>query len=359
MKGGIRLGRFGGAPIVGDASVFILILLFGVAVLIDLNTSGVQVSPQARGIAALAAGVGVVVCLLLHELSHAGIARRRSMVVGEIRLFMFGGYSVIAGEPSPRDEVAIAAAGPVTSLLLAGAAALGVLAAGGDSIAGRTMWALMLANVAIGLFNLLPGFPLDGARVLRGALTAGSWDRLRATRLVNAIGRNTGWVTMGFGVLAMVARYPEGIYAVVGGWFLAQTALVAGRREELSVAFDGMTVGDIMRTTPEAVSADATISAVLDLYAVGPSLRPLPVEVGGRVVGVIGQEEIDVVAPSRWASARVRTLMAPIGPADVVGVSDPLEFLLLRPAGRVGVAVVVDDGHVVGIVDGQSLGTVL
>jgi Zn-dependent protease len=359
VRGGIRLGRFGGAPIVGDASVFILILLFGVAVLIDLNASGVSESPQVRGIASIVAGVGVVVCLLLHELSHVAVARRRSMVVREIRLFIFGGYSVIAGEPSPGDEVAIAAAGPVTSLLLGGVAGLGVLAVGGDSIVGRTMWALMLANVAVGLFNLLPGFPLDGARVLRGALTAWSWNRLRATRLVNSIGRNTGWITMGLGALAMVARYPEGIYAVIGGWFLAQTALVAGRREELSVAFDGMTVGDIMRATPEAAPADATISMVLDLYALGPSLRPLPVEANGRVVGVIGQEEIDAVSPSRWASARVRSLMAPIGPADVVGVSDPLESLLLRPAGRVGAAVVVDEGRVVGIVDGQSLGTVL
>lgn len=359
MKGGILLGRFGGTPIIADASVFILMVLFGVAVLVDLESSGITASAQTRGLASLAAGVGIVVAVLVHELSHAAVAVHRSMIVREIRIFMFGGYSVITGKPSSSDEAVIAVAGPIASFLLAGVTGLGLVVVGSDSVAGRTAWLLMLANLAIGVFNLLPGFPLDGARLLRGVLASRSGDRLAATRVVNTIGRNMGWLTLALGVALMVARYPVGLYAIVGGWFLAQAASAVGRREELSVAFDGMTVGDVMRRTTDAVPGESTISAMLDLYALGPTLRSQPVEVQGRVVGLVGRDDIETISPPRWSSTSVRAVMSPIGPDDIVEVSDPLESLLVRPAGRSGVAVVVDEGRVVGIVDGHSLGAVL
>ncbi|MCL1598702.1 MAG: site-2 protease family protein, partial [Actinomycetia bacterium] len=266
MSGGIRLGSFASARIIADASVFILILLFGLAVLVDLDSLGVAASGQARGFAALAGSVGLLFGVLVHELSHAVVAMRRSMIVSEVRIFMFGGYSVITGEPSPRDEAAIAVAGPLMSFLVAAVAGLGVVVLGSDSVVGRTMWLLALANIAIAVFNLLPGFPLDGARVLRGVLTARSGDRLRATRVVNVIGRSIGWLTVALGVALMVTRQPVGLFVVVGGWFLAQAAASVGRREALSVALDGMTVRDVMRRTSDAVQADWTVSAMLDLY---------------------------------------------------------------------------------------------
>ena len=359
MSGGIRLGSFAGARIIGDISVFVLMLLFGLVVLVDLDSLGVAASGQARGFAALAGGVGLVLGVLAHELSHAAVAVRKSMIVSEVRLFMFGGYSVITGEPSSRDEAAIAVAGPLMSFLIAGVTGLTALVVGGDSVVGRTMWLLALANIAIGVFNLLPGFPLDGARVLRGILAARSGDRLRATRAVNTIGRTMGWLTVGLGVALMVTRQPAGLFAIVGGWFLAQAAASVGRREELSVALDGMIVRDVMRLTTEAVPADWTVSAMLDLYGLGPRLRTQPVEVKGRVVGVVAQEDIETVSPPRWSSTRVRAVMSLIGPTDVVEASDSLESLLLRPAGGSGVAVVVDDGRVVGVIDAESLSAVL
>jgi predicted transcriptional regulator len=114
-----------------------------------------------------------------------------------------------------------------------------------------------------------------------------------------------------------------------------------------------------MRRTDDAVDGNATVSDVLDLYAIGPRLRSQPVAMDGRVVGVIGQDEIDSVAPSRWPSVRARSLMSKIGPADVVEADAPLESLLLRPSGVSGRAVVVEEGTVVGIIDGQALAQVL
>jgi predicted transcriptional regulator len=120
-----------------------------------------------------------------------------------------------------------------------------------------------------------------------------------------------------------------------------------------------MTVRDVMRETPEAVSGNLTISTVVDHFAIGPRLRSLPVELDGRVVGVLGQDEIDALAPARWVSTRVRSVMHAIGPSDVVAIDTPLETLLLVPAGASGRVIVTDGGVAVGIIEGADLGRVL
>ncbi|MCL1594671.1 MAG: CBS domain-containing protein [Actinomycetia bacterium] len=355
MSGGIRLGRPLGVPLVADGSVFILVALFAVAVLVDLSTADVSGSSAARGGVAAGAGLLVILSILVHELSHVVMAKRRGLPVRSTRLYMFGGYSVIAGEPSALDEFEVAAVGPIVSIGLGGVFAAAAWFAGDVSLVGRAAWLLMIANVAIGLFNLIPGFPLDGARVLRGVLTTDIRDRVAATRLVTSVGRVVGWATIGAGLVLFVRRQPYGVFLIAGGWFLAQTATSSGRREELSAAFDGVTVADVMRSTPEAVSGDWTVSTLLNLHALGPDLRSLPVEVDGRIVGVIGQDEIDTVAPSRWPSARVKSLMVKIGPTDVVESEEPLETLLLRPDRADLRAVVEREGEVVGIVDPSAL----
>lgn len=359
MNGAVRLGRFAGVDVVADASAFLLALLFGGAVFVYLGQTVPDASAESAGVLAALAGVAVVGCVFLHEASHIVVALRRGLAVRSIRLYMFGGHSVIDGVPTPRTEFLVSIAGPASSVLIGLAMMITPYLAGTDNLVGATLWALGLANVAIGVFNLLPGFPLDGGRLVRSILSRGGRDRVKATRIVTLIGRVIGFTVMGVGVFLLAARQAAGLLWLVVGWYLATTAVSAGRREELSAAFDGMTIADVMRATPDAVSGNATISDVLSLYAIGPRLWSLPVEMTGRVVGVIGQEEIDSISPSRWPSVRTRALMSRIGPADIVEAEEPLESLLLRPAGPSGRAVVVRDGIVVGIIDGQALGSVL
>lgn len=359
MKGAIRLGRFVGVEVVADVSVFMLSLLFGGAVYIHLNQVFPDASADLIGINAAIAGLAIVVCVFIHEASHVLVAIGRGLSVRSIRLYLFGGYSVIDGSPSPSTEFLVALAGPVASLLTGLAFFAGPYFLGANSLVGSTMWALGIANVALGVFNLLPGFPLDGARMIRSLLSLGGRDRVVATRAVVTIGRFLGLVSIGVGIYLLVARQPIGVFWIVGGWFLMSSAVTTGRREELSAAFDGLMVSDVMRPTPDAVDGNATIADVLDRFAIGPRLRSQPVQISGRVVGVIGQDEIDSVAPSRWPSIRARSLMSDIGPADVVDHDAPLESLLLLPSGASGRAVVVSNGTVVGIVDGQALGSVL
>jgi CBS-domain-containing membrane protein len=97
------------------------------------------------------------------------------------------------------------------------------------------------------------------------------------------------------------------------------------------------------------------VNTMVDLYLSGPDLRTFPVDVEGRIVGMVGQAELDAVAPGRWHSLSVRRIMTPIGPDDVVNVDEPLENLLLRPSGGEDRVVVVDDGRVVGMIDASDL----
>jgi Zn-dependent protease/predicted transcriptional regulator len=298
--------------------------------------------------------------VVAHELCHVALALRAGLHVRAVRIYMFGGYSVIDGSPTPKTEALIAAAGPAASLTGAVLSGVAGLAVGFASPWGRALAAVALANAAIGLYNLLPGFPLDGGRVVRGVLVHRGMDRVGATRIVIRLGSWIGWGSVAAGtVLLVLARSPWGLFLIAGGWFVSAASADAGRREQLSAAFDGMTVRDVMRETHDAVPANLTISNLVDVYAVGPRLRSLPVEMDGRVVGVIGQDEIDGLAPGRWVSTRVRSAMTAIGPADVVTIDTPLEALLLVPAGASRRVIVTDDGVAVGIIEGADLARVL
>ena len=357
MRAGIRFGRVRGAAIVADASAFVLAILFGAVVLIDIRASGLESSID--WFIAAVGGVGAIASVFLHEAAHGLVAHVRGLRVRAIRLYLFGGYSVIDGQPSPATETLVALAGPVGSLVVAGGTWMLAVASGTDSAWGSMWWALALLNVAIALFNLIPGFPLDGGRLLQGILISTGASREEAARRVAIIGQVVGYVAIGSGVVLLIRIGPIGLFVVAAGWFLISTAASTGRREQLTAHFDGMTVRDAMRETPEAISGNAIVARVIDLYMVGPSLKSQPVELEGRVVGVLGQAEVDSVAPARWASARVRTLMTPIGPADVVDADTPLDELLIRPAGPARRVVVVEHDTVVGIIEGADLARVL
>ncbi len=355
MSAAVRLGRFADVDVVADVSALLLALFFGGAVFVDLRRSIADVPTESAGILAVLAGVAVVGCVFVHEAGHVVVARRRGLSVRSIRLFMFGGYSVIDGAAAPRTELLVAAAGPAASLVLGVLLLSGPHLLGSDSPIGSTLWAVGLASLAIGIFNLLPGFPLDGGRVVRSVLVLGGRGRVQATRIVTTLGRGLGAASMVVGSYLLVRFNPTGLFWLVAGWILMSTAASAGRREELSAAFTGITVGDVMVRAEDAVGGDVTISNFLDQLPSGSRVRSVPVEMSGRVVGVIGSEEIDSIAPSRWPSMRVRSLMTRIGPADVIEADAPLEDLFLRPGGPGDRVVVVRDATVVGIIDDVAL----
>jgi Zn-dependent protease len=359
MNRGIRLGRIGGVEIVADVSLLVVAAAVIWIVYVDIGVAYPATEPAVATFIALLAGAGVVVSVLAHEGSHAVVARRRGMHVRRIQLLAFGGYTMIDGKAErPSDELAVSASGPLVSFLLAGVLWLvAAVTASAFPEARSAVEFLAFTNLFIGLFNLLPGFPLDGGRVLRAMAWKVSGDRVRATTMAILAGRVFGWLVIGTAsVIALATLNPWALVGALLGWYLLRSADVAGRKELLVTKVDGLVAGDVMRETPDPVPGGMFVAEVVDLYQIGSRLRSLPVEVDGRIRGVLGEPEIERLSPARRVSSRASAAMSKIGPGDVIDARMPLDRLMQRPSGRTGRLVVVGDGRVVGMIEGADLG---
>lgn len=361
MNRGIRLGRIGGVEIVADLSVFVIAAAMVWVLYVDIGVMYPQTDSGFATTIAVVAGALFVLSVLLHEGSHAVLAKRRGLKVRRIRLLAFGGYTKIEGkEERPSDEFLISVAGPVASLLVAGIFWLIALPAGGTPEVQSSIGFLAFANLFIAVFNILPGFPLDGGRALRAAVWHLTGDRVKATDIAVASGRVFGWGVIGVATVAALTGFgPWALLWILLGWYLLRSAGVAGRRERILAQVDGLVAGDVMRKTPDPVPGEMLVGTVVDLFQIGARLRSLPVEVDGRIRGVLGESELEHLSPARRVSSRASATMAKIGPGDVIDIRMPLEAMATRPAGKTGRFVVVENGRAVGIIEGADLESVV
>jgi Zn-dependent protease len=354
---GIRFGRIGGVEIVADLSVLFIAAALSWVLYLDIAAGQSHTDPTVAAIIAILSGVLFFGSVLVHEASHAVVARRRGMHVRRIRLLAFGGYTTIEGSSErPSDEFIVAVAGPLVSFALAGMLWLMALAVETVPAAASSIRFLAFVNLFIGAFNLLPGFPLDGGRALRSAIWRFGGDRVRATETAVKAGRVLGWVVIAVATVnALVSFQPMALLWIVLGWYLLRSAEGAGRRERLLARAGGLVAGDVMRRTPDPVPGDMLVSRVIELFQIGSRLRSLPVEVDGRIRGVIGEQEVADLSPARRIMARASSAMTEIGPGDVITVETPLDAMMGGSPGRSGRLVVVDEGRVVGVIDGADL----
>ncbi len=355
-----RIGKAFGVDIVAAPSLLVLVVLLTWSLWVDLQVQNPGSSFGSVTLGAVVAGALFFASVVIHELSHSVVAMRRGIEVKRIRLFVFGGVSEIESEAtSARDEFAIAAVGPASSLVLAGLFAVVVwLLPGSWAVAERAFGILAVANLMLGLFNLLPGLPLDGGRVLRSIVWRSRNDRASATRIATAAGRFLGLTLVGIGAFVSLrssAGVLGGLWYIAVGWFLSSAAMATQARENILERIAGKTTGDIMRRVADAVPADLTVARLVELYQMGPKLRDQVVELDGRVRGVIGQAEVDAVATTQRETTTVSAAMTRITADDVVEASAPVEELLSRPAGRSRRVVVVAEGRVVGLVTPREL----
>jgi Zn-dependent protease len=355
---GLRIGRVGGVEIVADVSLLVVAAAVVWILYIDVGVTYPESSTSAATAIALLAGAFLIASVLAHEGSHAIVATHRGLHARRIQLLAFGGYTIIDGKAErPNDELAVAAAGPIVSLALAGIFWLMAAIASGVPAAQDAIRFLAFVNLFVAAFNLLPGFPMDGGRVLRALVWQRNGNRTRATEIAVRFGRVFGWIVVGAAtLLALMTLSPWALLGAVLGWYVLRSAESAGRRELLISRVDGLVAGDVMRATPDPVPGDMFVGRVIDLYQIGSRLRSLPVEVDGRIRGVLGESEIDRLSPARRVSSRASTVMAKIGPGDVVDARTPLDALMHRPTGKTGRLVVVRDGRAVGVIEGADLG---
>ena len=290
-------------------------------------------SPFEDGAIAVLATLLFFGCILLHELAHSVVAMGYGLKVRSITLFMFGGVSNIEHEPpSPRAEFFTAIAGPLTSIGLGLAfVALTSLAVGGGMVTGSDPWAAaaelgpvttLLAwlgpiNVLIGLFNLVPGFPLDGGRVLRSIVWRLTGDLRTATRLVSGIGQATGWgfiliglaMTFGAHVPFFGTGFAGGLWLAFIGWFLNGAARQATVRIDIDEALAGHSVGELMRRHGPVVSPDVPLTTLVHEYFMRSDDRAWPVVRDGRLLGIVTLGEVGRVGPEAWATMSAKESM--------------------------------------------------
>jgi Zn-dependent protease len=309
------------------------------------------------------------VSLLAHELSHAFFAVRAGVRVEGITLWLLGGVAKLDGDaPTPGHDLRIAASGPIVSGLLGigfGGVALAVSAAGlAPLIAESATW-LARVNLLLAVFNLLPGAPLDGGRIVRAVAWRLGRDRLRAALLATRIGRLLGFGLVAFGMLELIVGADfGGIWTIVIGLFLTGASAAERGAELARDALGGLTVRDVMVSEPVRVPAGITVDLLTDSVLAGSGqTAALVVEAGGEVLGIAGLAEASGLPGGRRREARVRDITLPLASLPVAGPDEPVLEAFERaaasgPAGRGprgGYLLVVHDGAFVGIVSAGDL----
>jgi Zn-dependent protease/CBS domain-containing protein len=356
----VRLGRLAGIPI-GIQPLWLVVL--GLLTYLLGHDYFPQEDKTLSDSAAYALGLISALLLfggiLLHELGHAVVARRRGVAVDEIDLWLLGGVSRIHGEPeTPGDELRFAIAGPAVTAVIAAVAGIVRLAlgsAGPDWLRALVDYQLYV-GVAILVFNLLPAFPLDGGRVLRSLLWMRLGDREAATERAAAGGRAFGILLIVLGILSFAGGALGGAWLAIIGAFLLMAASAEEQSTRTRGLLAGRTVADIMVADPECLRAELTLDEAIVVGFAHHLYTAFPVVADDdRPVGLLEIGTVRAVPAAQRASVRVAQAMA-TDPELFVPPSLPAAELLARPSfARHGRAVVVDGGRVRGLVSVTDL----
>jgi len=252
--------------------------------------------------------------VLVHELAHSYVAKKNGLPITRITLFFFGGVSEIREEPkNPRLEVKMAAAGPVTSFLIAGLfASMWYVSLTSQVPIGLTatfQYGAMI-NALLGAFNLIPAFPLDGGRVLRGAVWSRSGSLLWATTLASRVGEGFAYVMMlgGFAVM-LLGDVIDGIWFLFLGWFLKSGAEASKNQTIISEALAGVKVGDVMTRDVLSVPPGMTVQRLVSDFFLVRTHGGYPVVQDGELLGIVTLQCVRALPKEKWSETTVGDIM--------------------------------------------------
>ncbi len=360
MPGSLRIGKIFGIDIYIHISwVIILVLLTWSLAVGWFPVLYHGFSAVTYWVLGFIAAVLLFVSVLLHELAHSLVARARGLPVKNITLYIFGGVSNIEKEPgSPGIEFQIAVVGPLTSLLIGVLAFVLFFLLGQYSPAlGAILWYLGLANILLGIFNLIPGFPLDGGRVLRSIVWKIDGNLRRATRIVTVVGQIIAYLFILVGIwLFFVGYFIDGLWLGFIGWFLLSSAQSANSEVMLQSVFRGVTVSEVMNTAPTTVPANISLQKLVDEYFLPLGLRSAFVIQGDRLAGLITLSDIRHVPREEWGQTPVGLAMIPRDRLHIVSPQQSLNDVLPLMAGRdVNQLPVVQDERLVGVLSRDAI----
>lgn len=351
---GIPIGRVFGLDIRIDVSWLIIFALVSLSMFGNFARGFPDLATGLVWTAALATSLIFFVSLLLHEISHSLVARTKGVEVAGITLFMFGGVSQIRQEPRrPSDEFIIAVVGPVTSALL------GVLflalrrVFAPDSVAHDAAGWLGRINLALAVFNLLPGFPLDGGRMLRAAVWGATKDLRRATRIASFMGSVIAFGLVGWGIVDVLwnGRFVEGLWLGLIGWFLLVAARQTASQAELKENLQRLRVAQAMRASCPEVSVHLPLDRFVDEHVFRRGGKCFFVTDEESLRGLVTLDDVRRRGRDDWPTTTVGDIMIPLSEIKSVRSSDSLLVAFERMNEHsLNQLPVVDDGRVEGVI---------
>lgn len=356
MRQTIKLGRVAGIPIGMHWSVLVIMVLLAQGLAMSLLPAA---APDLPGLAYWLVAFGVTVvflaALLAHEAAHAIVARHYGVRVKSITLWLLGGVAQLEGEaPHARGDLLIAIAGPLTSFATSILFGLGgfVAARGGASeiTVAALVW-LAVVNLILAVFNMLPGAPLDGGRVLRAALWWVRGDRLAAQRIAGRAGMIMGGLMIAGGLFQIFTGNLSGLWLMLLGWFLVAAARAEEVDAQLRSRLAGLTVADAMSTPVITAGESQTVESFVETVAREHPHRTYPVlSLDGHLTGLITLGRLSRIPEGQRSSTRLATIRTLLDSVVTLSPTDELAGVAAKVmANGWRTAVVMDGDRVVGM----------
>jgi Zn-dependent protease/CBS domain-containing protein len=364
LKSGIPLGRLFGISLRLHYSWFFIFALITWALAGSYFPSAYPSwSLAARTIAGLITSLLFFGSVLAHELMHSVVSQRQGIPVQSITLFIFGGVSQITAEPKkPGDEFRMAIAGPATSLVI-GAILIGIYFAwrGASSFSTQFVTAIVYwlgyINLVLGVFNLIPGFPLDGGRVLRSLLWWRSNNLRSATRISSNVGRAVGFLFIFGGIwLVFTGNWINGIWLALIGWFLESAAAGSYRQLLLQDMLKGHVASEVMSRDCVVVNPETTIDRLVHENILSSGRRCFPVASDSHIMGLITLHNIKTVPREQWSTETVKEAMTPFEKLKWVRPDEELSSVLrILTQDDINQLPVIQDNQIVGMIGRDNL----
>jgi len=354
-----RLGKILGIPVGVNSSWFIIFVL----ITLSFSTQFASQHPGWTGAQNFAFGIVTSLLffasVLLHELGHSVVAIHHGIPVRSVTLFIFGGVAQIAREPDrPSHEFQIAIAGPLVSAGLAaffhtiGALTRGVL----EGVSSLGLW-LGSINLALAIFNLIPGFPLDGGRILRAIVWRSTGSFERATNIAAGSGQffAYGFIVFG-GWKALTGNFFGGLWIGFIGWFLLNAAQTTSSQVSFRRALKGVTAGELMIHECLHVPGRLSIAELVEHHLLRDGYRCAMIVDGDRFRGLLTLHEIKKVPREEWESTSLQSVMVPEEALMKVKPETPVnQVLQIMIERNIGQVPVVEGGRLLGVVGRDRL----
>ena len=357
----IRIGRLLGISIYLHLSWFIIFALITISLRTQFTAQHPSWSPAQHWLVGVITSLLFFGCVLFHELSHSVVAKHYKIPVASITLFVFGGLARITGEPSSaKQEFNIAIAGPISSFFLAAMFYFIGQHSGNFEMVGATSRWLAEINFLLAAFNLAPGFPLDGGRVLRAIAWRITDNFSKATRIATRTGQLFAYLMIFAGIwIALRGNWFGGIWWVFIGWFLLSAAQESYAQMAVHNTLEGVHASDIMNkdipTVPRDLSLENYVHEVLQT-----GRRCHIVTGNGTPVGLVTFHAAQGIPRDEWSNTSIQAAMCPMDKIKWASPAEPVLTILERMQTEdVNQMPVIEEGRVVGMIARDSILRVL